>query len=120
VFANLGPIVADESMILYRSKLQMTSSPTRPADETKIAGRSNERKTALANCHLGKEKDEFVAVGVRGGSGRMLADLVKVKTEPGSDSSTLTGTPSNCNEMALHLRLVAPGIAQSKLIADHP
>jgi hypothetical protein len=48
----------------------------------------------------------------------MLAGLVKVKPEPRSVSSTLTGTSNDCNKVALHLQLVAAGIAQSKFIAD--
>lgn len=120
VFATLGSIVADEeSMISYQSELLMTSSPSLPPDEKMIAGQKFERKTALANRHLGKqEKDEFVAIAVRGGSCCTLDGVIKVKTKPGSASSTLTGTPSNGNEVTRHHRLVAAGIAQSKLIAD--
>lgn len=104
-------------MIPYRSELLMTSSPTLPADEKTIAGRSFERKNVAAGRHLGKAaKDEFVSVKRQ--ARPTLAGTVKVKTEPNSASSTLTGTPSNGNEVTMHHRLVAAGIAQSKLIAD--
>ncbi|KAI2498217.1 hypothetical protein MHU86_16299 [Fragilaria crotonensis] len=118
VFATLGPIVADEPMISHQSELLMTSSPSLPPDEKMIAGQKFERKTASANRRLGKqEKDKFVAIAVRGGSHCTSDGVIKVKTEPGSASSTLTGTPSNGNEVTLHHRLVAAGLAQSKLIA---
>ena len=104
-------------MIPYRSELLMTSSPTFPADEKTIAGRSFERKNVAAGSLLGKAaEDEFVSV--RRQTRPMLAGTVKVKTEPNSAFSTLTGTPSSGNEVTLHHQLVATGIAQSKLIAD--
>ena len=104
-------------MIPYRSELLMTSSPTLPADEKTMAGRGFERKNVAAGRHLGKAaKDEFVSV--RRQTRPALVGTVKVKTETNSASSTLTGTPSNGNEVTMHHRLVAAGIAQSKLIAD--
>ena len=113
VFATVGPIVADEAMIPYRSDLLMTTTPTLPPNEKVIAGRNFERTGASAHRRSGKAKDEFVIVD------RTSSHMpVSVKTEPGSASSTLTGTPSDGNEVTLHHRLVAAGIAQSKLIAD--
>jgi hypothetical protein len=90
VFATVGPIVADEAMIPYRSELLMTSSPTLPPDEKAIVGRIFARKGASAHRRLGKAKDKFVVVNRE--SGHMPAGTVSVKTEPGSASSTLTGT----------------------------
>lgn len=99
VFALLGPIVADESMLPYRAELLMTSTPILPTAEKVKAGRNFQRKN---HRHLGKAKDE---------------GFVAVKTEPGSASSTLTETPSHGSEVTLHHRLVAAGIAQSKVLA---
>jgi hypothetical protein len=105
VFAILGPIVADEDMLPYRAELLMPTTPSLPTDEKVKAGRNFQRTSSSALRRLGKAKNDD--------------GIVVVKTEPGLvPALTLTETPSHgSSEVTLHHRLVAAGIAQSKVLA---